>query len=352
MQIRVLGCSGSIAAGSRTTSFLLDDDVLIDAGTGVGDLTLDELARIDHIFISHSHLDHVLADRPAGRQRDAPPQRAAAPPDRGACAARDHRGAAHAHLQRRHLARLHAPARRRAPGAALRADRSRPGAGLQWASASRCCPPRTPCRRSASRVPTAAPRAGLPGSSAATPGPTRRCGRAWRSCAWPRWSSRPPSATTRRRAGRASAATCARPAGRELAQLRAADGCLHHAHQAGRAGAVMTEIGAQGSRAPHPGAAGRAGDGAEPLSPVGARRLTVERTVRRTRGLRWRLLQWQSVWENPRQIQCHCHIQITLHESIHHHRSGRPHRLAQRGPAPAEPRPRHAPAARRGGPAH
>lgn len=61
MQIRVLGCSGSIAAGSRTTSFLLDDDVLIDAGTGVGDLTLDELARIDHIFISHSHLDHVLA---------------------------------------------------------------------------------------------------------------------------------------------------------------------------------------------------------------------------------------------------------------------------------------------------
>ena len=61
MQIRVLGCSGSIAAGNRTTSFLLDDDVLIDAGTGVGDLTLDELARIEHIFVSHSHLDHVLA---------------------------------------------------------------------------------------------------------------------------------------------------------------------------------------------------------------------------------------------------------------------------------------------------
>jgi ribonuclease BN (tRNA processing enzyme) len=61
MQIRVLGCSGSIAAGSRTTSFLLDDNVLIDAGTGVGDLTLDELARIDHILVTHSHLDHVLA---------------------------------------------------------------------------------------------------------------------------------------------------------------------------------------------------------------------------------------------------------------------------------------------------
>jgi cAMP phosphodiesterase len=61
MNIRVLGCSGSIAAGSRTTSFLVDDDVLIDAGSGVGDLTLEELARIDHIFISHSHLDHVLS---------------------------------------------------------------------------------------------------------------------------------------------------------------------------------------------------------------------------------------------------------------------------------------------------
>ncbi len=61
MQIRVLGCSGSIAAGNRTTSFLLDDDTLIDAGTGVGDLTLDELARIERIFVSHSHLDHVLA---------------------------------------------------------------------------------------------------------------------------------------------------------------------------------------------------------------------------------------------------------------------------------------------------
>lgn len=61
MQIRVLGCSGSIAAGSRTTSFLVDEVLLIDAGTGVGDLTLDEMLRIDHIFVTHSHLDHVLA---------------------------------------------------------------------------------------------------------------------------------------------------------------------------------------------------------------------------------------------------------------------------------------------------
>lgn len=61
MIVRVLGCSGAIAAGCKTTAFLLDEDVLVDAGTGVGDLSLDELARIDHILLSHSHLDHVLS---------------------------------------------------------------------------------------------------------------------------------------------------------------------------------------------------------------------------------------------------------------------------------------------------
>jgi ribonuclease BN (tRNA processing enzyme) len=59
MKLRVLGCSGSIGGGLRTTAFLLDDDILIDGGTGVGDLTLDELGRIDHVFVTHSHLDHV-----------------------------------------------------------------------------------------------------------------------------------------------------------------------------------------------------------------------------------------------------------------------------------------------------
>jgi len=61
MRIRVLGCSGGIGGGLRTTSFLVDEDVLIDAGTGVGDLSLENLAKIDHIFVSHSHLDHVAS---------------------------------------------------------------------------------------------------------------------------------------------------------------------------------------------------------------------------------------------------------------------------------------------------
>ena len=61
MKVRVLGCSGAIAQGCRTTSFLIEGRVLIDAGTGVGDLTLEEMRQIDHVLLTHSHLDHVAA---------------------------------------------------------------------------------------------------------------------------------------------------------------------------------------------------------------------------------------------------------------------------------------------------
>lgn len=59
MRIRILGCSGGIGLGLRTTSILVDDHILIDAGTGVGDLTVGELKGIRHVFLTHSHLDHI-----------------------------------------------------------------------------------------------------------------------------------------------------------------------------------------------------------------------------------------------------------------------------------------------------
>ena len=59
MRVRVLGCSGAIARDCKTTSFLIDQDTLIDAGTGVGDLTREEMLRIHDVFLTHSHLDHV-----------------------------------------------------------------------------------------------------------------------------------------------------------------------------------------------------------------------------------------------------------------------------------------------------
>jgi ribonuclease BN (tRNA processing enzyme) len=76
MRIRVLGCSGAVAKDCRTTSFLVDDHLLVDAGTGVGDLSLSEMAAIDDVLITHSHLDHIahlplMIDSVAGMRTQA-----------------------------------------------------------------------------------------------------------------------------------------------------------------------------------------------------------------------------------------------------------------------------------------
>jgi ribonuclease BN (tRNA processing enzyme) len=76
MKLTVLGCSGGIGSDQRTTSFLLDNDILIDAGTGVQDLSVEQLAAIDHVFLTHSHLDHIsslpLIMDSVGSLRDSP----------------------------------------------------------------------------------------------------------------------------------------------------------------------------------------------------------------------------------------------------------------------------------------
>jgi ribonuclease BN (tRNA processing enzyme) len=76
MKLRILGCSGGIGGNLRTTSLLLDHDVLIDAGTGVGDLSLAEMCAINHVFVTHSHLDHIaclpLLIDSVGFMRDQP----------------------------------------------------------------------------------------------------------------------------------------------------------------------------------------------------------------------------------------------------------------------------------------
>ncbi len=61
VKLKVLGCSGGIGGRYlRTTSMLIDNDILLDAGTGAADLSLAELSLIDHVFVTHSHLDHVV----------------------------------------------------------------------------------------------------------------------------------------------------------------------------------------------------------------------------------------------------------------------------------------------------
>ncbi len=60
MNLQILGCAGGIGGKEPyTTCLLIDEDILLDAGTGLARLSIEQLVKIDHIFISHSHLDHV-----------------------------------------------------------------------------------------------------------------------------------------------------------------------------------------------------------------------------------------------------------------------------------------------------
>jgi cAMP phosphodiesterase len=59
MRIQVLGGHGGLAKGFSTTSFLINDELLIDAGAVASTLSVEEQSKIDHILISHSHLDHI-----------------------------------------------------------------------------------------------------------------------------------------------------------------------------------------------------------------------------------------------------------------------------------------------------
>jgi ribonuclease BN (tRNA processing enzyme) len=59
MRLKVLGCYGNVIGPYRATSFLVNEDVLIDAGTVTEVLGDDELARLTHVLISHTHVDHV-----------------------------------------------------------------------------------------------------------------------------------------------------------------------------------------------------------------------------------------------------------------------------------------------------
>ncbi len=76
MRVTVLGCNGCITGNLRTTCYRVDDDILIDAGTGAGDLSLQQAIAINTVFLTHAHLDHcgllpMLADA-AGNFRDTP----------------------------------------------------------------------------------------------------------------------------------------------------------------------------------------------------------------------------------------------------------------------------------------
>jgi len=59
MQFRVLGSTGCIGGKELSSAYLVDQSILIDAGTGLGSLGQQALEKIDHVFLSHSHMDHI-----------------------------------------------------------------------------------------------------------------------------------------------------------------------------------------------------------------------------------------------------------------------------------------------------
>lgn len=59
MKLKVLGASGSDVPGHHLSSFLLNSTILFDAGGVTGSLSFRAQQKIEQIFITHAHLDHI-----------------------------------------------------------------------------------------------------------------------------------------------------------------------------------------------------------------------------------------------------------------------------------------------------
>ena len=59
MLAKVIGGHGGTAPGFRTTSYLIDGVLLLDAGSVASGIPIEEQVKIENILISHSHLDHI-----------------------------------------------------------------------------------------------------------------------------------------------------------------------------------------------------------------------------------------------------------------------------------------------------
>ena len=59
MKLQVLGCYGAELSNRHTCGFLVNESLLIDAGTICASISLSEQRKIRYILISHTHLDHT-----------------------------------------------------------------------------------------------------------------------------------------------------------------------------------------------------------------------------------------------------------------------------------------------------
>jgi ribonuclease BN (tRNA processing enzyme) len=59
MKIHVLGCSAVELPNSKLPGFLIDEKILLDAGTIRSVLDKNQQWKIKHILLTHAHLDHI-----------------------------------------------------------------------------------------------------------------------------------------------------------------------------------------------------------------------------------------------------------------------------------------------------
>jgi ribonuclease BN (tRNA processing enzyme) len=59
VRLTVLGCCGGSVRGRNPTSFLIDDRIAVDCGAVTAALDPREQERVEHILLTHAHLDHL-----------------------------------------------------------------------------------------------------------------------------------------------------------------------------------------------------------------------------------------------------------------------------------------------------
>jgi ribonuclease BN (tRNA processing enzyme) len=59
MQVKIIGAHGGVTKNYDATSYLIDESLLIDAGSVASGLDIQDQLKIDHILLSHAHLDHI-----------------------------------------------------------------------------------------------------------------------------------------------------------------------------------------------------------------------------------------------------------------------------------------------------
>ncbi len=59
LSVKVIGSHGGVSPGCRATSFLINDELLIDAGSIASGVPIKVQAGVKNILISHAHLDHI-----------------------------------------------------------------------------------------------------------------------------------------------------------------------------------------------------------------------------------------------------------------------------------------------------